>query len=224
MEARPVALKQYLAATGSRFSEEDARVLGPELERLAARHHPTLSDVVHAASDRRSPLYRFFEWDNTEASRLWRLRQAAEMVGAVRVAVVAPDGRREVRPAFVCVPVATRPSLPDAPARRSPLSRGNGASAGLNGNGASHPLPVAPSSRAGLPDEDHAAAALDPLLAWRRRWERRRATDPAFRQRFQRVFDAIDAAATEELPAAGAPVRWPAASSAATLMTGTAAP
>ncbi len=91
--AAPVSLKEYFSALGSRFTEEQAQVIGPELERLAARGRATEMDIVHAATDPRSPLHPFFEWDNSEAARKYRLLQAREMARAVQVRVRTEQGR-----------------------------------------------------------------------------------------------------------------------------------
>jgi len=90
----PVSLKEYFAVEGSRFSQEDARAIGPVLEHLAHRGQgkATEMDIIHAASDPRSPLHRHFEWDNHEAARQWRKQQAREMVSAIAVKVSGENG------------------------------------------------------------------------------------------------------------------------------------
>jgi len=86
----------------------DAQQVGEALEKLRNRHHGRLTagQVVAAASRKRSPLHRYFEWDDTAAARKYRLSQATYLIRAVVVA--ATDGEREFEPvrAFVCISAA----------------------------------------------------------------------------------------------------------------------
>lgn len=83
----------------------DAQQVGETLERLRIRHGGQLAPrhVIAAASRDGSPLHQYFEWDDTEAARKYRLSQAAYLIRAV-VVVAAPDEQpfEPVR-AFVCI-------------------------------------------------------------------------------------------------------------------------
>lgn len=83
----------------------DAQQVGETLERLRVRHGGQLAPrhVVSDAARKGSPLHQYFEWDDTEAARKYRLSQAAYLIRAV-VIVPAPDQRpfEPVR-AFVCI-------------------------------------------------------------------------------------------------------------------------
>lgn len=64
----------------------------------------TPESVVKEASDPRSALHRFFEWDDTEAARRYRLAQAGFLIRRCKIVVsVAPEEVRRVRE-FVNIP------------------------------------------------------------------------------------------------------------------------
>ena len=65
----------------------------------------TPPQVVAAASDPASPLHGYFEWDDSEAARRYRLVQAGGLIRACKVTVTTttPEEVRRVR-AFTSVP------------------------------------------------------------------------------------------------------------------------
>lgn len=69
-----------------------SKAMMEELIRLAKRHGGALTpeQVVEAASDPQSPLHSYFEWDDTEAARKYRLVQARELL-RFTVQIVAED-------------------------------------------------------------------------------------------------------------------------------------
>lgn len=83
----------------------DPQVVGETLEHLRLRHGGTLrpESVVQAAQEPDSALHRYFEWNDTEAARKYRLHQADYLIRAV---VVCPEeDERPFEPvrAFVCI-------------------------------------------------------------------------------------------------------------------------
>lgn len=67
-----------------------------ELERIAADHDGILQPetVVNTARDPKSPLHGWFQWDDSEAAKQWRLQQARQLIRvAVTYEQVAPDKR-----------------------------------------------------------------------------------------------------------------------------------
>lgn len=78
-------VREYVAAPGSRLSDEDASTVGQFIDaRWEGRMAPA-AEVVEAARPKRSPLHRFFEWDNDEAARRYREDQARLLVRSVWV-------------------------------------------------------------------------------------------------------------------------------------------
>lgn len=81
----------------------EPQTVGERLELLRERHGGTLdpADVVADARRSRSPLHKFFEWNDSEAAEQYRLEQARKLIRAV--VIIMPDlPRRPVR-AFVSV-------------------------------------------------------------------------------------------------------------------------
>lgn len=60
----------------------------------------TPEDVVHAASDRSSPLHGLFEWDDKKAAHSHRLTQARRLIRGVRV-VVTVEQQEVAMPRYV---------------------------------------------------------------------------------------------------------------------------
>jgi hypothetical protein len=91
----------YRSHDGSPYTDRDAGVIGPELERLAAVDVPlTAHVVVDAARFDASPLHPYFEWDDAVAAQNWRLWQARTMIGAIQVERVNARGEPEWVRAF----------------------------------------------------------------------------------------------------------------------------
>lgn len=96
----------YFAREGSRFTDEDAALIGPELERLASAGHSSTKDILEEGRDPGSPLHPFFEWRDEEAAEAHRRQQAREIAGSILVRVKVRNGYRTIR-AFQSVVVAT---------------------------------------------------------------------------------------------------------------------
>lgn len=87
---------EYSAAPGSRISDADARRIAPVLRRLAAQNGGKLTAKIvrDAALHPRSPLHRFFEWDQKKAAERYQLQQAMLIIKCVRYKVSM--GKEEV--------------------------------------------------------------------------------------------------------------------------------
>lgn len=117
----------YHAAKGARLSDADAAIIGPALEQLAAARGLdapeglTPAEIVTAALPNTSPLHRFFEWDDSDAARQYRLWQARHLANSWRVEIAYVDDTRS--PASYSVPglvsVVTQPQAPGEDLRRA---------------------------------------------------------------------------------------------------------
>ena len=92
----------YTAVRGSTYTNEDATIIGPELERLSQAYGteiPSLtpSQIIAAAQDISSPLHQYFDWDRDEAAHKWHLVQARHLVNAIRIEIVTYDRREQTR-------------------------------------------------------------------------------------------------------------------------------
>ena len=64
----------------------DAQVVGERLESIRTKRNALTPDIVlQDARNIRSPLHEFFEWDESEAARKYRLDQAGHLIRAVQV-------------------------------------------------------------------------------------------------------------------------------------------
>jgi len=93
----------YKAKTGSGLSEDDANVIGNELEQIRHKQGEiTPITVLDAARHSDSPLHGYFEWDNAVAAENHRRMQARSLVRKITVVVETTTFAYET-PAFVSV-------------------------------------------------------------------------------------------------------------------------
>lgn len=65
----------------------DANVAGEICAALEAEGRLTARDLVEEAKSESHPLHRIFEWDNDKAAESFRLIQAQQMIGALKIEV-----------------------------------------------------------------------------------------------------------------------------------------
>jgi len=93
-----IGLKEYFAAIGSGYSDADAKVIGPELEKLAEQGKSCPRQIVEAATNAKSPIHPYFEWRDDIAAQLYREDQARGMAQSIMIKVADSRGiEREVR-------------------------------------------------------------------------------------------------------------------------------
>lgn len=97
----------YTPRRGFHISREDAQIIGPEIERVAAKVDQKLDPihVVAAARPDDAPLHPYFEWDDGLAAEAHRLNQGRLLMRAVQITYLHrgdPAKPRELRaiPAF----------------------------------------------------------------------------------------------------------------------------
>jgi hypothetical protein len=79
---------EFKAAEGSRITDNDAKRIGPELQRLHERDGVLRADaVVDVAKSPRSKLHRYFEWDIQKAAEKHWLSTAGHLIRAVQIEV-----------------------------------------------------------------------------------------------------------------------------------------
>lgn len=101
-------------ADGARFQagkHPDANVVGQHIEMLREKFKGELTpeDILEDAKHDNSPLHSFFEWDDTEAARQHRLKQARGLIRAVVAVYVSPDKPAQRMRAYVHVAEAATP-------------------------------------------------------------------------------------------------------------------
>jgi len=95
--------QQYGWKDGARTRGMDIEAVAPVLQTLERKHGAlTPEAVVREATKLRSPLHNWFEWDDTEAARQYRLEQARDLIRAVTVTFIGgDDGEERTVRAFV---------------------------------------------------------------------------------------------------------------------------
>jgi hypothetical protein len=70
-----------------------------ELRRIAQQAGGVLKpeDVVKSAERKTSPLHRYFDWDDTEAAREWRLHQARQLINVCVELLPSPNAKKVQR-------------------------------------------------------------------------------------------------------------------------------
>ncbi len=90
MESREYVTKDKMALHRQRKTV----VVERELEKMAAAGEKISAvALVAAATATNHPLHRYFEWDNSEAAKKYRLAQATSMILATRFVVVLKEQR-----------------------------------------------------------------------------------------------------------------------------------
>jgi hypothetical protein len=74
-------------------NEADPQVIGKELTRIQAEQKGRMKPghVVEAARNRRNVLHRHFEWSDEVAAQAYRLDQARELIGAIKIEDTTTD-------------------------------------------------------------------------------------------------------------------------------------
>lgn len=85
-------VKTYKARRGGYISQKDAEVIGPYLEQKFGDKAVTPHAFLVAAQTKRSPLHRYFQWDDHKAATEYRVWQAREILGSLMVIVETPSG------------------------------------------------------------------------------------------------------------------------------------
>jgi hypothetical protein len=93
----------YIAAPGGRITDQQARVVGSEFERIEnTRGCLKAPEVVDEARPRKSPLHPFFTWSDTKAAEAFREQEAKQLIRSVVLVTVENESAPPCR-AFVSV-------------------------------------------------------------------------------------------------------------------------
>lgn len=150
-----ITIKEYFARDGSGFSNKDAQKIGPVLDELSKQTEVTARDVVDAARSSQSPLHDYFEWDDRLAADHYRLRQARNMLGAIKIKYIEKVANQDGATQTVSREVRAFHALRKAPYEAEP--RKYRTFQVLHGDSA---------FAAQMMD-----SAFDDLIAWRRKYE-----------------------------------------------------
>lgn len=148
----------------------DPEIAGRELDRLAKRDQEVVPiTLVEENRTPGTPLYEYFDQDDTTAASSWRVQQARQVIGALKIVYVRNDTEEPLPPVRAYVSVVNDPEL-DMYAPNTPKVR--------------HYRPIAKvMSNADLRDQ-YRRQAFDTLCSWRERY--------ADIEEFARIFQEID--------------------------------
>jgi hypothetical protein len=79
----------FKPSLGSFISESEAQLYGERLFILQEKNEGKLNAkiVVEDAKNPRSPLHKYFNWDNGDAANKWREHQARILIGSIHIVV-----------------------------------------------------------------------------------------------------------------------------------------
>lgn len=69
------------------LSNEDAQIIGVFIEEISLNGKITPRDLVIAAKPKKSPIHKFFDWNDSSAAEKWRIHQARMIIGNLVVEI-----------------------------------------------------------------------------------------------------------------------------------------
>ena len=77
------------------LAEANPQIVGEALEAVAVANNGVLhpAEIVKAATPKTAPLHPHFDWENRIAANHWRLHQARQLIGVIRIVDERPDAR-----------------------------------------------------------------------------------------------------------------------------------
>jgi len=102
-QGKPSVTMTFRVAPGARIRKADAKVLGEAFERLKSSGPLTADRVLQDAMNARSPLHRYFEWDDQKAATQFRLEQARRLIRSIEVVLEDARGKQVPMRAYFSV-------------------------------------------------------------------------------------------------------------------------
>ncbi len=100
---KPSVTMSFRVTPGARIRKADAKVLGEAFERLKSSGPLTADRVLSDAMNARSPLHRYFEWDDQKAAHHYRLEQARRLIRSIEVVLEDAKGKQVPMRAYYSV-------------------------------------------------------------------------------------------------------------------------
>jgi hypothetical protein len=97
-------MKKYFARNGAPFKKGVAQKYGERLEYLSSTNKGKITPdmVVKDAIQKKSVFHNYFEWDETEAAKNYRIQQARNLINHI-VEVVVIEGKQSPQRSFFSV-------------------------------------------------------------------------------------------------------------------------
>lgn len=97
-------IKKFVAVKGSRLNNEQAQIIGEELELIKQNNGQlTPEAIVRQAKAKKSRLHGFFDWDDKTAAGQYRISQARYLLRSIEVHYVAEKSEPKSIKAFYSV-------------------------------------------------------------------------------------------------------------------------
>lgn len=84
----------FQVTPGARIRKADAPIIGNILERLKTTGPLTAERVLDEATNKRSPLHKYFTWNDQKAAHKWRLEEARRLIRSVEVVIEDLRGKQ----------------------------------------------------------------------------------------------------------------------------------
>jgi len=94
-------MKKYKPRNGSRLNQEQANRYGQRIAQLIGDGgEVTAEAILNDAKSPKSPLHDFFEWDDSEAAKKFRIHQARYLAGNIAEVMIIEGKQSEQRSFF----------------------------------------------------------------------------------------------------------------------------
>jgi hypothetical protein len=92
-------MDKYQPRKGSHINKKDAVIIGKRIEDLTKMYQGeiTADVLVDDARPVKSPLHKYFDWDNSTAAEKWRLQQARVLMGSIVEVTYIKGDKKESR-------------------------------------------------------------------------------------------------------------------------------
>jgi hypothetical protein len=100
---KPSVRMTFRVTPGARIRKADAQVLGDTFAKLKSTGPLTAERVLAEATNPRSQLHRYFEWDDAKAAHSYRVEQARKLIRSIEVVIEDAKGKEIPMRAFYSV-------------------------------------------------------------------------------------------------------------------------
>jgi hypothetical protein len=98
-------IRTYTAVPGSHINNKDAETFGQFIDQKFGDNGTTPAQIVKSAEPKRSPIHKYFEWDDSVAAHEYRQTQARLMLRSIQIKLVSPNEDEVVTRAFQSIKV-----------------------------------------------------------------------------------------------------------------------
>jgi hypothetical protein len=100
---KPTVKMSFRVTPGARVRKADAQLLGQAFEALKATGPLTAERVLNEAMNTKSPLHKYFTWDDQKAAHQYRLEEARRLIRSIEVVLEDAKGKQVPMRAYYSV-------------------------------------------------------------------------------------------------------------------------